>query len=140
MTHDHPTRPELAACASVARQLKLPRSRGDGALLRGATRLRDRVATRSGESLSHERGRQPRAPRRPWRHRTRPRLDHVGVLLDTPEDVDAWAAYLTAGGATLAAAPKTHRDGCRSCYAADPEGTKIQFLFHPALSCRKKPR
>ena len=65
-------------------------------------------------------------------------LDHVGVLLDAPEDVDAWAAYLTAGGATLAAPPKTHRDGCRSCYAVDPEGTKIQFLFHPTLSIKAR--
>src|SRR4051794_36488457 len=62
------------------------------------------------------------------------RLDHMGVLLEQPEDVDAWATYVVAGGAVLAAQPRTHRDGCRSCYVADPEGNKIQLLYHPALS------
>jgi catechol 2,3-dioxygenase-like lactoylglutathione lyase family enzyme len=62
------------------------------------------------------------------------RLDHIGVLLSEPNDVDAWAEYLTRRGAELAAAPRTHRDGCRSCYALDPDGNRIQFLFHPALS------
>jgi len=61
------------------------------------------------------------------------RLDHIGVLLATQEDVDAWAAHLGARGATIAAAPRTHRDGCRSCYALDPEGNRIQFLWHPGL-------
>lgn len=65
------------------------------------------------------------------------RLDHIGVLLDLPEDVDSWAEHLGRSGATIAAAPKTHRDGCRSFYALDPEGNKLQFLWHPALS---KPR
>jgi catechol-2,3-dioxygenase len=64
-------------------------------------------------------------------------LDHVGVLLDTPEEVDSWAAHLSAGGAEIAAQPRTHRDGCRSFYAADPEGNKIQFLFHPGLSQKR---
>lgn len=62
------------------------------------------------------------------------RLDHIGVLLGSADDVDAWAAYLERRGATIAAPPRTHRDGCRSCYALDPEGNKIQFLWHPTLS------
>ncbi len=62
------------------------------------------------------------------------RLDHIGVLLAAPSDVDSWAEHLARGGATLTAAPRTHRDGCRSCYATDPEGNKIQFLYHPGLS------
>ncbi len=64
------------------------------------------------------------------------RLDHIGVLVDAPEDVDAWAKHLARLGARIAAAPKTHRDGCRSFYALDPEDNQIQFLFHPALSGR----
>lgn len=68
------------------------------------------------------------------RHDTR--LDHIGVLLDTPDDVDAWATHLEKLGVTIAAGPRTHRDGCRSLYALDPEGNRIQFLFHPALSGR----
>jgi catechol 2,3-dioxygenase-like lactoylglutathione lyase family enzyme len=62
------------------------------------------------------------------------RLDHIGMLLEEPDDVDAWAAHLERGGGTIAAAPRTHRDGCRSCYALDPEGNRIQFLWHPGLS------
>jgi len=62
------------------------------------------------------------------------RLDHMGVLLGTEHEVDAWAEYLERRGARLAAVPRTHRDGCRSFYALDPEGNKIQFLFHPVLS------
>ncbi|MBM4363652.1 MAG: VOC family protein [Deltaproteobacteria bacterium] len=64
------------------------------------------------------------------------RLDHLGVLLDDPEQVDAWASKLAAAGVTLAAAPRTHRDGSRSCYALDPDGNKLQFLFHPGLAGR----
>lgn len=64
------------------------------------------------------------------------RLDHIGLLLDDKEDVDAWAAHLESLGVELAAAPRTHRDGCRSCYALDPEGNRIQFLWHPGLSGR----
>lgn len=62
------------------------------------------------------------------------RLDHIGMLVDAPSDVDAWAAHLRKHDVRLSAEPRTHRDGCRSCYALDPEGNKIQFLWHPALS------
>jgi catechol 2,3-dioxygenase-like lactoylglutathione lyase family enzyme len=62
------------------------------------------------------------------------RLDHIGLLLDAPDDVDAWAAHLRGQGVTIAAPPRTHRDGCRSCYVLDPEGNKIQLLWHPALA------
>jgi len=62
------------------------------------------------------------------------RLDHIGVLLGRATDVDTWAEHLIRNGVTLAAGPRTHRDGCRSCYALDPDGNRIQFLFHPALS------
>ena len=65
---------------------------------------------------------------------TETHLDHIGVLVDTPQEVDSWAEHLHAGGAEIAAMPRTHRDGCRSFYAADPEANKIQFLYHPALS------
>ncbi len=61
-------------------------------------------------------------------------LDHIGVLLDTPQEVDSWAEHLHREGANVADPPRTHRDGCRSFYAADPEGNKVQFLYHPGLS------
>lgn len=62
------------------------------------------------------------------------RLDHIGMLVPVQADVDAWARHLVEHGVRLAAEPRTHRDGCRSCYALDPEGNKIQFLWHPELS------
>lgn len=62
------------------------------------------------------------------------RLDHVGLVMDRPEDVDAWAAYLLAKGVKLDTAPRGHRDGARSFYLRDPEGNRLQFLYHPPLS------
>jgi catechol 2,3-dioxygenase-like lactoylglutathione lyase family enzyme len=62
------------------------------------------------------------------------RLDHVGLLMSRPEDVDAWAAYLREKGIRLDTEPRTHRDGARSFYARDPEGNRLQFLYHPPIS------
>src|SRR4051812_2823660 len=38
-------------------------------------------------------------------------LDHLGVIVRRPEDVDRWAEFLEQHGVTIAAKPKTHRDG-----------------------------
>lgn len=65
---------------------------------------------------------------------TESRLDHIGLLMSRPEDVDAWAAYLTDEGVKLDTVPRTHRDGARSFYARDPEGNRLQFLYHPPIS------
>lgn len=62
------------------------------------------------------------------------RLDHFGILLREPSDVDAWAAHLRAHHVPLDTEPRTHRDGARSFYARDPEGNRIQFLWHPPIS------
>jgi catechol 2,3-dioxygenase-like lactoylglutathione lyase family enzyme len=62
------------------------------------------------------------------------RLDHVGLLMDRPEDVDAWAVYLQEKGVKLDTVPRTHRDGARSFYLRDPEGNRLQFLYHPPLA------
>jgi catechol 2,3-dioxygenase-like lactoylglutathione lyase family enzyme len=62
------------------------------------------------------------------------RLDHIGLLMSRPEDVDAWADYLKEKGLKLDTAPRTHRDGARSFYARDPEGNRLQFLYHPPIS------
>lgn len=61
-------------------------------------------------------------------------LDHFGIMLRRPEDVDAWAERLRAHGIALAKEPKTHRDGARSFYAPDPEGNVIQFIYHPPIA------
>lgn len=66
------------------------------------------------------------------------RLDHIGLAVPAPEDVDAWAARLGAHGISVAAAPRTHRDGSRSLYfhAPDgaPQGPLVQIIYHRPLS------
>jgi catechol 2,3-dioxygenase-like lactoylglutathione lyase family enzyme len=62
------------------------------------------------------------------------RLDHLGVIVRQPEDVDRWASYLGQHGVTIAAKPKTHRDGARSCYVTDPDGNHVQIIHHPPIS------
>jgi catechol 2,3-dioxygenase-like lactoylglutathione lyase family enzyme len=61
-------------------------------------------------------------------------LDHLGLIVREPEDVDRWAAFLEASGIELEARPRTHRDGARSCYFSDPDGNKVQIIFHPPIS------
>ena len=63
-------------------------------------------------------------------------LDHLGLIVRTPEDVDTWAAFLDSRGVALAARPKTHRDGARSLYLHDPDGNAIQIIHHPPISSK----
>jgi catechol 2,3-dioxygenase-like lactoylglutathione lyase family enzyme len=61
-------------------------------------------------------------------------LDHLGVIVRAPEDVDRWAVFLQSRGVPIKAAPRTHRDGARSCYVIDPDGNAIQIIHHPPIS------
>jgi len=61
-------------------------------------------------------------------------LDHLGVIVRHPDDVDRWARFLEQHGVTIAAKPKTHRDGARSCYVTDPDGNHVQIIHHPPIS------
>lgn len=61
-------------------------------------------------------------------------LDHVGLLVARPADVDRWAEHLAARGVSLKAAPRTHRDGARSLYLDGPEGLVVQIIYHPPIS------
>jgi catechol 2,3-dioxygenase-like lactoylglutathione lyase family enzyme len=61
-------------------------------------------------------------------------LDHFGLIVRSPADVDAWAAFLEGRGVTIDAPPRTHRDGARSCYFKDPDGNSIQIIHHPPIS------
>jgi catechol 2,3-dioxygenase-like lactoylglutathione lyase family enzyme len=61
-------------------------------------------------------------------------LDHLGILVRIPGDVDAWAAYLKDRGMILKQEPRTHRDGARSIYFSDPENNIIQLIYHPPIS------
>jgi catechol 2,3-dioxygenase-like lactoylglutathione lyase family enzyme len=60
-------------------------------------------------------------------------LDHIGLLVARAEDVDAWADWLEARGAKIAAPPRTHRDGARSLYLTGPEGLVVQIIHHPGM-------
>lgn len=59
------------------------------------------------------------------------RLDHFGIILRKAADVDAWHEHLKKWAKTP---PKTHRDGARSFYAADPDGNNLQFIHHPPIA------
>ena len=61
-------------------------------------------------------------------------LDHLGLIVRSAADVDAWAAFLESRGVTLDAPPRTHRDGARSCYFRDPDGNQVQIIHHPPIS------
>src|SRR5687767_4895822 len=61
------------------------------------------------------------------------RLDHIGLAVPAPADVDAWAAHLAAQGVTVEKPPKTHRDGSRSLYVRGPEALLIQIIHHSPM-------
>jgi catechol 2,3-dioxygenase-like lactoylglutathione lyase family enzyme len=62
------------------------------------------------------------------------RLDHIGWFLQTAPAVDDWFRYLQAQGVRMRNAPRTHRDGARSFYCYDPDGTCLQVIYHPPLA------
>lgn len=62
------------------------------------------------------------------------RLDHIGFVIDTPEQVDAWHAFLVENGVRILKAPKTHRDGAHSFYCLDPDGNVVQMICHLPIS------
>jgi len=62
------------------------------------------------------------------------RLDHIGFIIDAPEQVDAWYEFLRANDVRIKNPPKTHRDGARSFYCLDPDGNAVQIIYHPLIS------
>lgn len=62
------------------------------------------------------------------------RFDHLGLIVDSADQVDAWHDFLAANGVRIAKAPKTHRDGARSFYCFDPDGNAVQIIHHPPVS------
>jgi catechol 2,3-dioxygenase-like lactoylglutathione lyase family enzyme len=61
-------------------------------------------------------------------------LDHVGFFLAAEAEVDPWFKYLKDNGVKILTEPRTHRDGARSFYCADPSGVKVQVIFHPPIA------
>lgn len=64
------------------------------------------------------------------------RLDHLGFIVERSEDVDRAAEALAVRQLPLLHPPRTHRDGSRSLYFADPDGNVIQILYEPTLSAQ----
>lgn len=62
------------------------------------------------------------------------KLDHIGFIIDGMAAVDNWHAYLKAEGVVMKTQPITHRDGARSFYCLDPDGTVVQMIYHPPLA------
>lgn len=65
------------------------------------------------------------------------RLDHLGFIVESLDAVDRAAEALAAQHIPLLKPPRTHRDGSRSLYCADPDGNVIQILYEPTLSTQR---
>jgi catechol 2,3-dioxygenase-like lactoylglutathione lyase family enzyme len=63
-------------------------------------------------------------------------LDHLGIAVPSIADVDQWHEWVSSQKIKILKAPKTHRDGARSFYFADPDGVVIQVIFHPPIAAR----
>src|SRR6185312_5630454 len=65
-------------------------------------------------------------------------LDHIGVILDSPQAVDQMYGEILPTieslGGRIAKEPKQHRDGSYSFYFSDPDGNLVQALYEPAIS------
>jgi len=65
-------------------------------------------------------------------------LDHVGVILESPEAVDRMyrevEPRLPQLGGQVEKLPKQHRDGSYSFYFSDPDGNVIQALYEHTIS------
>lgn len=61
-------------------------------------------------------------------------LDHIGFILDQPDQVQDWYDFLLAHGVEMRTKPKQHRDGAHSFYCFDPDGNTVQFIYHPPLA------
>ena len=68
---------------------------------------------------------------------SRQRLDHIGFIIDDMDQVDAWYEFLCSHQVTMKTEPRTHRDGARSFYCLDPDGTMVQLIYHPPISGKK---
>ena len=62
------------------------------------------------------------------------RLDHIGFIIKTLDEVDEWYELFVKKQVTIKMKPKTHRDGARSFYCEDPAGNHVQLIYHPPIS------
>lgn len=62
------------------------------------------------------------------------KLDHIGFVINTPEQVDKWFDFFQHHNVRIRQKPRTHRDGARSFYCYDPAETVVQIIYHPPIS------
>lgn len=62
------------------------------------------------------------------------RLDHIGFFVASAAAVDEWFTWLGEHQVRMRTEPRTHRDGARSFYCYDPDGTLVQMIHHPPVS------
>jgi catechol 2,3-dioxygenase-like lactoylglutathione lyase family enzyme len=63
-------------------------------------------------------------------------LDHVGLILSSPDDVDTWYEFLRAHAVEMKSTPRNHRDGARSFYCVGPDNVIVQMIYHPTIAHR----
>ena len=61
-------------------------------------------------------------------------LAHLGFILKTPDEVDAWYNFLQQHSVIIKAPVRNHRDGARSFYCLDPDNNVIQMIYHPPIA------
>ncbi len=61
------------------------------------------------------------------------RLDHIGFFVESPDRVDEWFQWLRDHAVKIRTEPRSHRDGARSFYCFDPDGTQVQVIYHPPV-------
>jgi len=66
------------------------------------------------------------------------KLDHIGFFINQMEKVDEWFDYLKSAGTRMLTEPRTHRDGARSFYCADPSGVRVQMIYHPPIAAAER--
>jgi len=63
-------------------------------------------------------------------------LDHLGFILQTPEEVQHWYNFLNDQKVKMHSQLCHHRDGAVSFYCEDPDGNKVQIMYHPPISAK----
>ena len=66
------------------------------------------------------------------------RLDHIGFVLKSIDDVDQWYDFFVKNGVRITEAPKTHRDGARGFYCLDSVGHLLELIYHPPIAAFEK--
>lgn len=61
------------------------------------------------------------------------KLDHIGFIINDINQVDVWYDFFKQHNVTMKTDVRTHRDGARSFYCFDPDGTTVQMIYHPPL-------